>query len=159
MAFTIHALQPDDVPLLRSLSGMFGAAFNDAATYAAKPPSADYLQRLLAGDSFIAIAALEGDDVIAGLAAYELRKFEQERSEIYIYDLAVAEPHRRQGIATQLIEALKKIARAHGAYVIFVQADTGAEDAPAQALYDKLGVREEVLHFDIAVADEGAGLR
>jgi len=33
--------------------------------------------------------------------------------------------------------------------VIFVQADLG--DAPAIALYSKLGRREEVLHFDIAV--------
>jgi len=41
------------------------------------------------------------------LAAYELRKFEQERSEVYIYDLAVASAHRREGIATALIERLK----------------------------------------------------
>lgn len=33
--------------------------------------------------------------------------------------------------------------------VIFVQADVG--DAPAVALYSKLGVREDVLHFDIAI--------
>ncbi len=85
-----------------------------------------------------------------GLAAYELKKFEQPRSELYIYDLAVAAAHRRQGIATALIHALQKIAAARGAYVIFVQADAG--DEPAVALYSKLGSREEVLHFDIAVA-------
>ena len=33
--------------------------------------------------------------------------------------------------------------------MIFVQADTGEEDAAAIALYEKLGEREEVLHFDI----------
>ena len=44
---------------------------------------------------------------------------------------------------------LKKIAAARGAYVIFVQADLG--DAPAIALYTKLGTREDVLHFDIAM--------
>jgi aminoglycoside 3-N-acetyltransferase I len=33
--------------------------------------------------------------------------------------------------------------------VIFVQADL--VDAPAIALYTKLGIREDVLHFDIAV--------
>jgi len=42
--------------------------------------------------------------------AYELHKFEQQRSEIYIYDLAVLAAHRRQGIATAMIQALKKIA-------------------------------------------------
>jgi aminoglycoside 3-N-acetyltransferase I len=78
-----------------------------------------------------------------------LEKFEQARSEIYIYDLAVALPYRRQGIATALIEALKEIARQRGTYVIFVQADP--PDDAAVALYTKLGTREEVLHFDIEV--------
>jgi GNAT superfamily N-acetyltransferase len=59
---------------------------------------------------FIALAAVEGDAVVGGIVAYELEKFEQERSEIYVYDLAVAGPHRRQGIATALIEQLKTIA-------------------------------------------------
>jgi aminoglycoside 3-N-acetyltransferase I len=79
-----------------------------------------------------------------------LKKFEQERSEIYIYDLAVAAAHRREGIATALIQELKKVAVARGAYVMFVQADVG--DETAIALYSKLGTREDVLHFDIATA-------
>lgn len=83
------------------------------------------------------------------IAAYELKKFEQERSEIYIYDLAVAAAHRREGIATALITKLQKIAAARGVYVIFVQADLS--DAPAIALYTKLGTREDVLHFDIPI--------
>ena len=85
--------------------------------------------------------------MVGGLAAYVLPKFEQARSEIYIYDLAVDEAHRRQGIATAMIEELRKIATSKGAYVIYVQADHG--DAAAIALYTKLGVREDVLHFDI----------
>jgi aminoglycoside 3-N-acetyltransferase I len=35
--------------------------------------------------------------------------------------------------------------------VVYVQADY--VDPPAIALYTKLGTREEVLHFDIAVTD------
>ena len=34
---------------------------------------------------------------------------------------------------------------------MFVKADTGIEGKPAIALYTKLGKREDVLHFDIAV--------
>jgi aminoglycoside 3-N-acetyltransferase I len=94
------------------------------------------------------VAVKEGE-VTGGIAAYVLDKFERERSEIYIYDLAVAEAHRRTGIATALIEELKTIAAARGAYVVFVQADRG--DEPAIGLYSKLGNREEVLHFDIEV--------
>lgn len=128
---------------------MFGAAFGEADTYTRAQPDDAYLRELLGGKTFLAVAAVRDDAVVGGLAAYELRKFEQARSEIYIYDLAVAAEHRRQGIATALIAKLKEIARARGAYVIFVQADYG--DPPAIALYSKLGAREDVLHFDIAV--------
>ena len=129
----------------------FGKAFKDMDTYTANPPSEDYLRRLLDGDSFIPLTALKNGEVVGGIAAYELKKFEQERSEIYIYDLAVAAEHRREEIATALIEGLKEIAVNRGAYVIIVQADTSVEDEPAIALYTKLGRREHVLHSDIAV--------
>jgi ribosomal protein S18 acetylase RimI-like enzyme len=150
---TIRTLGPEDVGSLRDLLRVFGEAFDDAETYSGAQPSRAYLERLLRGDSFIGIVALEGDKVVGGLAAYELPKFEQERSEIYIYDLAVVAAHRRRGLATALIDELKRIAAARGAWVIFVQADRG--DEPAIALYTKLGSREDVLHFDIA--PRGAG--
>jgi aminoglycoside 3-N-acetyltransferase I len=152
MSVEVRQLTPVDVRLMDGLLRMFGEAFHDLETYAAKRPSEGYLRRLLGGDCFIALVAMKGDLVVGGIAAYELKKFEQERSEIYIYDLAVASGHRREGIATALIEKLKEIAAGRNAYVIFVQADTGIEDEPAVAFYTKLGSREEVLHFDIAVA-------
>jgi aminoglycoside 3-N-acetyltransferase I len=96
---------------------------------------------------FIVLVALADDSVVGGLAAYVLQKFEQERREIYIYDLAVAKQHRRKGIATRLINDLRQIARERGAYVIYVQADR-LDDA-AIRLYESLGTREEVFHFDI----------
>ncbi len=147
--FTLRPLAPADVALLQAMLTMFGEAFGEPQTYGRARPGAAYLARLLGGDSFISLAALKGGAVVGGIAAYELHKFEQERSEIYIYDLAVAAGHRREGIATALIGELRRIAAARGSYVIFVQADLG--DAPAIALYSKLGRREEVLHFDIAV--------
>lgn len=141
---------------MEALSATFGEAFGDVDTYTGKQPSPDYLRRLLGRDHFIALVASIHGKVVGGLVAYELQKFEQERSEIYIYDLAVLAAHRRTGIATALIERLKLIAAARGAEVIFVQADTDVEDEPAIALYTKLGTREDVLHFDIRV-DDGDG--
>lgn len=149
---TIKTLSPDDAAILEAMSTLFGEAFGEPEKYCAARPSRAYLRRLLAKPNFIALAALDGDQVVGALAAYVLEKFEQERSEIYIYDLAVAASHRRRGIATALIEALKRLAAERGAYVIYVQADLG--DEAAIALYAKLGVREEVLHFDI---DVGSG--
>lgn len=149
MNLTIQQIMPEDVTLMEDLLTTFGKAFDEPATYSGNPPSTDYLWQLLKSDYFIAIVALNEGEVVGGLTAYELKKFEQERSEIYIYDLAVAAAHRRQGIATLLIQKLKKVAADRGAYVIFVQADIG--DDPAIELYTKLGVREDVLYFDIVV--------
>lgn len=151
MSSVIYRLTAHDIKLMEALSTIFGEAFNDVETYTSNRPSANYLRRLLEDDSFIAIVALKNGNIVGGIAAYELRKFEQERSEIYIYDLAVSTTHRREGIATGLIEELKKVSMERGAYVIFVQADTGVEDEPAIALYTKLGQKEKVLHFDIIV--------
>lgn len=145
----IRRLGSDDIALMRAMLAMFGEAFGEPETYGARQPDDGHLGRLLGRDHFIALVAVTNRDVVGGLAAYVLEKFEQARSEVYIYDLAVAEQHRRRGIATALIEALRHEAAARGAYVVFVQADHG--DDAAIALYSKLGRREEVLHFDIPV--------
>ena len=144
---TFRQLRPGDAALFRALLTMFGEVFSDTESYMRAQPDDAYIGKLLAGDAFIALVALHDETVVGGLAAYELKKFEQERSEIYIYDLAVREERRQQGIATALIAELKAIARRRGAYVIYVQADY--IDPPAIALYTKLGTREDVLHFDI----------
>ncbi len=94
-------LGPGDVATLRALLATFGEAFGDAPTYVGAQPDDAYLEALLARDTFVAIAALTGAGVVGGLAAYLLPKFEQARSELYLYDLAVAEPYRRRGIATR----------------------------------------------------------
>jgi len=147
--FAVRQLQRSDVPLMGAMMTVFGDAFKEADTYTGAPPSAAYLERLLGGSHLIALAATKHGVVVGGLVAYELEKFEQERTEIYIYDIAVAEAHRRQGVATALIGELKTLAAARNAYTIFVQADRA--DAPAIALYSKLGTRAEVLQFDIGI--------
>ena len=146
---SIQRLRPESDHLVPGLLSMFGEAFEDQDTWGLKRPDADYHRWLLANDSVISLAALIGQRVVGGLVAYELPKIERQRSEIYIYDLAVDAAYRRQVIASALIEALQPIARECGAGVIYVQADHG--DEPAIALYTKLGTREDVMHFDIAV--------
>lgn len=147
--FEIHRLTLAGLPHLRALNALFGEAFDDPDSYGSAPPDDGWLEDLLGKDHVVALVTLSGKAVVGGLVAYELDKFEQARREIYIYDLAVAEAHRRRGIATALIERLREIATERGAWVVYVQADHG--DDPAIALYDKLGVREDVLHFDIPV--------
>ncbi|MEA2786898.1 MAG: aminoglycoside 3-N-acetyltransferase [Candidatus Eremiobacteraeota bacterium] len=150
MACNIRRLTGRDVPAMRELTAMFSEAFEDSENYESRPPSDAYLRTLLDRPDVIVLSAYnETSAPVGGLVAYVLAKFEQERSEAYIYDLAVAQQHRRRGIATDLIRALRRIARELGVYVIFVQADP--PDAPAVALYESLGSRDDVFHFDIPV--------
>jgi aminoglycoside 3-N-acetyltransferase I len=149
MTYSYRHLSGSDLTLLKDLLKVFGEAFNEVDTYQGAVPSDDYLRTLLAKPHFIVLVAMSDDEVVGGLAAYELEKFERDRREIYIYDLAVSEEHRRQGIATGLISELKRVAQKRDAYVIYVQADPG--DDPAIRLYESLGTKEDVHHFDIPV--------
>jgi aminoglycoside 3-N-acetyltransferase I len=150
VAHTFKHLRAPDLALARALMALFAQAFDDRDTYLGHAPSDAYLTDLLGKPHVLALVALDGDTVVGGLVAYQLDKFEQARSEIYIYDLAVDERHRRQGVATGLIRALGDIAKQRGAWVMYVQADP--IDPPAIALYQKLGTREDVHHFDIPVS-------
>ena len=145
----IH-LGPSDLGLLRQLNALFADAFDDPRSYGEAPPGERYVREVLGRDHVVALIASRDSVVVGGLVAYELPKLEQARSEIYLYDLAVAANCRRAGIATRLIERLLAIARERGAWAVFVQADHG--DEAAIALYTKLGRREDVLHFDLRIA-------
>jgi aminoglycoside 3-N-acetyltransferase I len=146
--FDVHVLGAEDAASLRAMLSMFGRAFDEVGTYTARQPDDEYLSRLLASDTFVALAAVSAGEVIGGLTAYVLPKFEQARSELYLYDLAVDERYRRRGVATTMIAKVRQLAAERRVHVIFVQADVA--DEPAIALYSRLGVREDVLHFDIA---------
>lgn len=133
------------------MNRLFAEVFGEPETYAGAPPADTWAARWLANPDHIALIAERAGEPLGALAAYVLPKFEQARSEIYIYDLAVLETARRQGIASALIDHLRAIARDVGAWTIFVQADIAPEDEPARRLYRKLACEEiTALHFDIA---------
>lgn len=151
MSIGIRIAGPGDIVLYRAAMDLFGRAFEDPESYHHTPPPDDYVRELLGRDTFILVVSEEGAKPTGALAAYVLPKFEQARSEVYIYDLAVDADYRRRGIATALIERLKVEAVARNASVIYVQADYG--DDPAIALYESMGAREDVMHFDIEIKD------
>ncbi|MDP9179889.1 MAG: AAC(3)-I family aminoglycoside 3-N-acetyltransferase, partial [Gemmatimonadota bacterium] len=91
MSYAYKQLSGADIELLKELLRVFGEAFNEIDTYQSSVPSDEYLKALLSKEHVIVLAALNENEVVGGLAAYELDKFEQDRREIYIYDLAVSE--------------------------------------------------------------------
>jgi aminoglycoside 3-N-acetyltransferase I len=60
-------------------------------------------------------------------------------TEMFLYELGVAEEHRRQGVATALVETLAALARERGCYGMWVA--TEAENAAALATYRAAGAR------------------
>lgn len=130
---------------------VFEEAFEDSENYGRPTrPGQSYIATLLGNGAFIGLLAQTPQgEAMGALAAYVLPKFEQARSEIYLYDLGVRALARRKGVATQLIHTLQGIARELGAWVVFVQADSEEEDLPARTLYRKLGTEESVFHYDI----------
>jgi aminoglycoside 3-N-acetyltransferase I len=143
----IRRLTTGDVEAARDLNALYADAFADHETYRRDHPDDAWLARQLAKDAIILLVARIDGRIVGGLTAYELPKFEAARSEIYLYDLAVCANVRRRGVATALITELQHIAADIDAWAVFVQADYG--DDPAVALYTKLGVREDVMHFDL----------
>lgn len=101
---------------------------------------------LLASPHFVCIVALNGDEIVGGITGYELRMYDRPGSAMYLYDLAVAEKNRRQGIGSRLLQELRDYCRRQGVREIFVQADIS--DAHALAFYDSLGGKpSEVIQY------------
>lgn len=147
--YSYRQLSAFDVEPLKQLLTVFGVAFGEIQRHLTYTPDESHVRALLARPHIIALVAELDGEVVGGLVAYELEKFEKRRNEIYLYDLAVAKKHRRRGIASRLIEELKAIARERGIHIIFVQADRG--DKAATKLYAKFGKSEEPYHFDIGL--------
>lgn len=140
-----------DIAGFRTMNAIFSEVFGEPENYSEKPPGDAYARSWLADPDKLAVLGFVDGEPGGALAGYVLRKFEQERAEAYIYDLAVCEAQRRKGLATAMIEEVRRIARMSGAWTVFVQADTIPEDEPARALYRKLANEEmTALHFDIA---------
>lgn len=110
----------------------------------------DYLNYLLKKDEIIFYTAEQGNDVVGGLTAYILPSVYSNKSEVYIYDLAIARNYQRQGIGTSLIENLKIYCKTINVHEIFVQADV--VDNNALDFYRKIGgIEEDVRHFDFKI--------
>jgi aminoglycoside 3-N-acetyltransferase I len=141
MTTSISRLGATDAQRLKALNQLFGTIFEDAGSYSDYKPSDNYLKNFLADEKHIVLIAEAENEIAGGLVAYALSKFERERTEVYLYDVAVANHMQRHGIGRQLISELRAVAKSIGAYVVFVQAD---EDDEAVSFYESLGPTENL---------------
>lgn len=107
-----------------------------------------YATALLANESFWVIGAFEDGEAIGCITGHELAMTRHERTELFIYDLAVRVVDQRRGIGRQLVNALVVGAADRGIDVVFVPADD--DDTHALAFYASLGGRPaKVTMFDL----------
>jgi aminoglycoside 3-N-acetyltransferase I len=108
--------------------------------------SDDYLDQLLRQNSFWALTAFVGSEIVGGLTAHTLPMTRSASSELLIYDLAVRRENQRQGVGRRLIRELRELAAAVGIRDVFVPADN--EDSHALDFCRALGALESpVTHF------------
>jgi ribosomal protein S18 acetylase RimI-like enzyme len=69
-------------------------------------------------------------------------------TEMFLYELGVADPHQRQGIGTALVGALDSLARERGCYGMWVVTD--ADNAAALATYRAAGGGPPTSHVMVA---------
>lgn len=130
---TVHRLTPADRAVARELFLTMAAVFEVDAV----PLGDAYLDRLLARSDFRAFAAVDGDRVVGGLRAHVLPMTTSERSELFLYDIAVVPEQQRRGVGRALVEAVREMAAAEGVDVVWVPADN--EDTHALDFYRALG--------------------
>jgi aminoglycoside 3-N-acetyltransferase I len=134
MSFIIKKLLPGDITLAKQLFWFFQV---DDGVAEPLIPSDKYLKDLLLKDDFHVIAALQNDNLIGGLTAYELEMYKEEIKEMFLYEIAVEPDYRKIGVAKALIEFLKKICRDKGIKEMYV--GTSTDNNAAMKLYQSGG--------------------
>lgn len=143
----LSSAQPD---LFYNVLEIFAEVFDEDDFFRQDWPSQAYLAKLLGSDHFIALLASIDGEYVGALTAYVQVKYEQERTEIHILDLAVRDEARRKRAAAKMIAAIGGIAKTINCWNIFVQTDFG--DAAAISLYERFGNRTDIIHFDIPIS-------
>ena len=142
-----RSIEPDDAPAFWAMLN----ALDDETDYMMYEPGErrerteaarleEGLHRTLAGGDFLWIAEENGE--IAGFLHAERGGFRRNRHMAYVV-VGVRAAYRRQGVGTALFARLEDWARASG--VVRLELTVESANAPARALYEKLGYTLEGL--------------
>jgi aminoglycoside 3-N-acetyltransferase I len=135
----IRLLTPGDETLVREL-----------ATY---DESGDP-EALLADPRTLMLVAFDGERPVGLVLAHVLPRRHGDRGKLFVYEVDVAESHRRRGIASALLARLGELARERGIPSGFVL--TEPDNGPANALYRDAGGATEavVVQWGFMYADD-----
>jgi aminoglycoside 3-N-acetyltransferase I len=105
-----------------------------------EPPVPEATDRFLASPTHHLLFAYEGARAVGFVSGVETTHPDK-GTEMFLYELSVAEDARRRGIGAALVRALAELARERGCYGMWVGIDTG--NAAALATYRRAGARAE----------------
>ncbi len=128
-AIAIRLLEPGDEEVVRSFATYDGPGDPEG---------------LLADSRSLMLVALDGEQPVGFVLAHELPRRHGDASTLFVYEIEVAETHRRRGIAAALLERLAELARERGIAAGFVL--TEPDNGPANALYREAGGATEAVN-------------
>jgi ribosomal protein S18 acetylase RimI-like enzyme len=133
----VRALGPGDDEAVAAAQHLFDGPSDPAAT-----------ARFLAEPGHHLLVAYDADERPVGFVSGVEMTHPDKGTEMFLYELAVAEHARRQGVGRALVEALGARARQGGCYGMFVL--TEDDNAAARATYERAGARKpsQQLMFD-----------
>ena len=145
MNIEIKKLAKNEVKLFRELIELFIVVFEEEGKEIA---SDEHLNKLLLNPYFNVFIAQIEDRIVGGLTTYEMPRYYSEKSELYLYDMAVDTKLHNKGIGKKLISELRNYAKENNIETIFVEAH--AEDEQAVKFYQStFSEQEEVKHFNL----------
>ncbi|MCI4336430.1 MAG: GNAT family N-acetyltransferase [Thermoplasmata archaeon] len=106
-----------------------------------EPPDPTAIRDYLDDDRNVFYLAFEVGRPVGFLRGSGLGQLKSTRRQMFLYEIAVDPPHRRQGVARLLIEALLQYCRARGFEEVFVFTDPSND--PAVGLYRTTGAVTE----------------
>lgn len=131
------------------------AAVHLAADLFDGPPLVAATERFLAQPDHHLLFAYDGERVVGMISGVETTHPDK-GTEMFVYELGVAEDARLRGVGTALVRALAELARARGCYGMWV--GTEPDNAAAQATYRRAGATEEapfvLLNWDLTTGDD-----
>jgi len=103
-------------------------------------PDADATARFLAAPGHHLLIAYDGDLPIGFVSGVETTHPDK-GTEMFLYELGVADSHRRRGVGRALVERLATIARSAGCYGMWVATDDS--NPAALATYERAGATRD----------------
>ena len=137
LAFRVRAVRPSDVPALMRFKRLL--AESDDCLHTVRATAADWLRDIFGPRPGFAalVAQAEYNRGLVAMATYSERIITGWNGPlVYLQDLFVEEPYRRQGVARALIARVAAHAKSIGSPMVEL---TVRADNPAQLLYQKSG--------------------